>query len=436
VVSPESRPALGRAELIMLAGAVVAPFNSYFEFHIGGLPLLIWGFIAALTVVAVDRWRVLLAISGPVLALWAMFLFVLLATALATPAEYKPYGIADVVVLSLNLAGFTAIRCYYVMRPQAWSRFFAALATSSVCMSLALVVRALIAANSGQAMGEDSYILGLGTIVGTYTATFAAAAAAAAVFATSRRVFLFGLVAFVVHGVAALLALARGPWLAFLIAMVVVIPIAAWRFRGRFTIQELVLRGVSLLVALPAVAGTMFVLSPLVRELVAQRFFQLVTLDAGTGWSRLVMWQAFLRDAERSPVFGHGAGAYREISESMGVHGTVSENFVVEIFHAGGGVSVLLLLVGLAGIMLYCLLQPGAGRRPAHTAACLAGGVALVIGSMTNPAAWNGLFWVLMGVVASRPLAEEDFAPAIARSMGRNAPVGSTRSEVLPSPGG
>jgi hypothetical protein len=420
----------------MLVGAWVAPFNSYFEFHIGGLPLLVWGFIAALVVIAADRWKVLLVIDGPVLALWAMLLFVMLATALATPAEYKPYGIADVVVLLLNLAAFTAVRCYYVMRPEAWSRFFAALAFSSVCMSLALVVRALIAANSGEAMGEDSYVLGLGTIVGTYTATFAAASAAAAVFATSRRVFLFGLVGFVVHGIAALLALARGPWLAFLIAMLVVMPVAAWRFRGRFTLRGSLLRAAALLVALPAVAGTMFEISPLVRELVAQRFLQLVTLDAGTGWSRLVMWQAFLRDAQSSPVFGHGAGAYREISESMGVHGTVSENFVVEILHAGGGVSVLLLVVGLAGIMLYCLLQPGAGRRPAHTAACLAGGVALIVGSMTNPAAWNGLFWVLMGMVASRPIAEEDFVPAVARSMARNAPVGSTGSEVVPSPGG
>ena len=36
----------------------------------------------------------------------------------------------------------------------------------------------------------------------------------------------------------------------------------------------------------------------------------------------------------------------------------------------------------------------------------------------------------------SRPLAEEEFVPAVARSMVRNASVGSTRSEVVPSPGG
>lgn len=420
----------------MLAGAWVAPFNSFFEFHIGGLPLLLWGFIAALVVVALYRREVVDAVDGPVLALWAMFLFIALSTALATPARYKSYGIADVVVLGLNLAAFSAIRCYYVMRPDQWARFFTALAISSVCMSFALIVRALIAANSGQAMGEDSYILGLGTIVGTYTSAFAAAAAAAAVFATSRRGFVLALGAFIVHGVAALLALARGPWLAFVVAVLTAMPIVAWRFRGRFTLLGTLTRAGSLMVALPTVAGTMFVVSPLVRELVAQRFFQIVKLDAGTGWSRLVMWQAFLRDAERSPVFGHGGAAYREISENMGVQGTVSENFVIEIFHAGGGVAVLLLIVGLTGVLLYCLLQPGAGRRPAHMAACVTGAVALIVGSTTNPAAWNGLFWVLMGMVASRPVAAEDAAPAPGYSVGRNVPVAPTRSAVVPSAGG
>jgi hypothetical protein len=435
-VTSRPRDDLDRPELIMLVGACVAPFNSYFQFHIGGLPLLIWGFVAALVVIAVFRVEVVDAMDGPVLALWAMFLFVLLSTALATPAEYKPYGIADVVVLALNLAAFSAIRIYYLLRPAGWDRVFSALAISSVCMSLALVARALVAARSGQAMGEDSYILGLGTIVGTFTSAFAAAAALAAVFATSRRAYFLALGAFVVHGVAALLALARGPWLAFILALLVVIPIAAWRFRRQFTITGVLTRTISLFVALPAVAGTMFVTSPLVRALVTQRFFQIVKLDAGTGWSRVVMWKMFLRDAERSPVFGHGASAYREISESLGVHGTVSENFVVEIFHAGGGVSVLLLVLGLSGVILYCLLKPGPDRRPAETAACLAGGVALIFGAMTNPAAWNGLFWVMMGVVASRPVTAESTAPARTRSTERTHPVMPSGSVAAPSAGG
>jgi hypothetical protein len=232
------------------------------------------------------------------------------------------------------------------------------------------------------------------------------------------------------------LALARGPWLAFLLAVFIVIPISAWRFRRQFTVPAILGRAATLMVALPAVAGTMFVTIPLVRALVMQRFFQIVKLDAGTGWSRVVMWKMFLRDAERSPVFGHGASAYREISESLGVHGTVSENFVVEIFHAGGGVSVLLLVAGLSGVIFYCLLKPGADQKPGRTAACLAGGVALIFGAMTNPAAWNGLFWVMMGVVASRPASGQGVLPAPAHAFNRSRPVLPTGSVAAPSAGG
>ncbi|HWL38804.1 MAG TPA: hypothetical protein VNO75_01105, partial [Gemmatimonadaceae bacterium] len=185
---------------------------------------------------------------------------------------------------------------------------------------------------------------------------------------------------------------------------------------GRFTMLGALIRGGSIAVALPVLAGVVVIFSPFIRGLVAQRFFELVKLDAGTGSARLIMWRAFLRDAERSHLFGHGAAAYRDISEHLGVTGTISENFVVEILHAGGGVSVVLLLVALTGILMYCLLQPGGARQPTHTAACLAGAMALIVASMTNPAAWNGLFWVILGLVATRPLADEVTAPARAYS--------------------
>lgn len=423
----------------MLAGAVVAPFNFFLGFQISGLylrPLHLWAFVAALAVVALYRDEILDAINGPVLALWGMFLFILLSTLLATPAEYKFRGIADVGLLALNVIAFTVIRCYYATRPEPWFRFFTALGVSSVCMSLGLIARGLMAASSGQVTGVDSYALGLGTVAGTYTTAFAAASTAAMVFATTRRQFLLALGAFAVHGVAALLSLARGPWLAFAAAILTTIPLAAWRFRGRFTMLGTLIRGGSIAVALPTLAGAVLIFSPFVRRLVTQRFFELVRLDAGTGSARLIMWRAFLRDAERSPLFGHGAAAYRDISEHLGVTGTVSENFVVEIFHAGGGVSVLLLLVALTGILMHCLLQPGAARKPAHTAACLAGAATLIVGSMTNPAAWNGLFWLLLGLVASRPLADEGTAPARAYPPGKSAILDPTRGAAVPSVGG
>ncbi len=404
-----SSPRFGpdRAEAVMLVGASLAPFNFFVGYPIAGLylrPLHIWGFGAALVLIALDKRRVIEAVNGAVLALWAMFAFVLLSTLFATPPQYKFRGMADVGLLALNILAFTVVRCYYANRPLQWFRFFATLTISSVVMSLGLIARALMVGRSGHVTGVDSYALGLGTVAGTYTATFAAGATAAIVFATSRRGLLLALLAFIIHGVAALLSLARGPWLAFGVAVITIIPLAAWRFRGRFTVVGTLIRGGSIAIALPALAGIALIFSPFIRNLVMKRFFQLVRLDAGTGSARLIMWREFLRDAERSPVFGHGAAAYRDISEALLVQGTVSENFVVEIFHAGGGVSVLFLLMGLFGVGLHCLMEPGADRHPAHTAACLTGCAAMVIGSTTNPAAWNGLFWVLLGLAASRPI--------------------------------
>jgi hypothetical protein len=311
-------------------------------------------------------------------------------------------------LLFLNVLALSGVFLYYSSRPAGWFRFFSVVGVSSVFMSLLLIARAVGIAKTEQVTGVDSYALGLGTVAGTYTATFAAAATAAMVFATSRRGFVLASGALLVHGVAALLSLARGPWLAFGASIVVIVPLAAWRFRGRFTPVGTLIRGGTILLALPTLAGIALIFSPFVRGLVMQRFFELVNLEAGTGSARLIMWRAFLHDAFRSPIFGHGAAAYRDISEHLGVQGTVSENFVVEVFHAGGAIAVLLLIVALVSVLLHCLLRPGASRRPAHVAACLTGASTLAIASMTNPAAWNGLFWVLLGLVASRPVAEEE----------------------------
>ena len=271
-------------------------------------------------------------------------------------------------------------------------------------MSLGLIARAPAVGRSGQVTGVDSYALGLGTVAGTYTATFAAGATAAMVL--QRRVadfcWRFPPSSFTASPRSFRSRAAPGSRSESLSSRSS--PLAAWRFRGRFTVVGTLIRGGSIAIALPSLAGIALIFSPFIRNLVMTRFFQLVKLDAGTGSARLIMWREFLRDAERSPVFGHGAAAYRDISEALLVQGTVSENFVVEIFHAGGVVSVLFLLIGLIGVGVHCLMEPGAERHPAHTAACLAGCAALVIASTTNPAAWNGLFWVLLGLAATRPV--------------------------------
>src|SRR3984893_10715274 len=144
----------------MLVGAAVAPFNFFAGISISGLylrPLHLWAFGAVLVFVALYRREIPAIIDGPVLAFSAMFGFILLSTLFATPPEYKFRGIADVGLLSLNVVGFAVIRCYYAIRPDSWLRFFNVLGISSICMSLGLIARALMAASTGMVTGVDSY---------------------------------------------------------------------------------------------------------------------------------------------------------------------------------------------------------------------------------------------------------------------------------------
>jgi hypothetical protein len=407
-VTEGTRPPLDGVEIVMLVGAWVAPFSFFVDVPGIGLYvrfLHIWTAVALLVLVATDRHRLLAAIDIPVAAFWTMLLFLILSTVLATPPEYRGRGLVDIRVLFLNILAFTLMRGYYSDRPAAWPRFVIHLAASSVLMGVALTIRAVAAGNGGQALGFDSFALGLGTVAGTYTATFAAAAAAAIVFATTRRQLAAGLVAFVVHGDAMVLALARGPWLAFGIAMVTTIPILAWRFHGRFRISRVAARGLATFLSLPVFFRIAISLSPFIAKLLVVRVVEVVNVSSGTAWSRLTLWKLLLNDAGRSPVFGLGAASYRDISERLGIQGSVSENFIVEMLHAGGVVTLFFLVVGLLGVAYNCLLKPNAEMKPAYTAACLTGATALVIASMTNPAAWDGLFWILIGLAATRPVA-------------------------------
>jgi hypothetical protein len=403
-VTAERRPHSKGVELVMLSGAWVAPFS--FFLGLPGLylpPMLGWALMALLTLTAADRDRLIAAINGPVLAFLTMFAFVTLSTLTATPAEYKFRGFVDIVVLLMNVIAFTVVRGYYATRPEAWLRFIRHLGLASVLMAFVLSVRAISIGNSEQFVGVDSFSLGLGTVAGSYTAMFAAAFAAVIVFATTRRQLYAGIIGFVVHGNAMVLCLARGPWLAFAVAVVTMVPLAAWKFGRMFRLRTTILRTMGTLVALPIFFRIAIEYNDFIRRLLVQRVVEVVNLEAGTGFSRLVMWEAIIRDFWRSPVFGRGASAYREISERLGVFGTVSENYFVETLHSGGAVGFAFLVAGIVGVLIHCAFRPGAERHPPYTAACLTAVAAIVVASMTNPAAWNGLFWVVLGLAAARP---------------------------------
>src|SRR3989442_1657960 len=147
-----------------------------------------------------------------------MVAFVFSSTMLGTPTEYRSRGLLDAALLGINLSAFTIT--YGVLRLRnAWAEFTVALFVSSLFASGLLAARAVFVARSGVFMLSDSYILGLGTVTGTFTAAFAAAAVTALAFATSGHLRIVAAIGVGLHGIAAGLALARGPWLAFAVAV-------------------------------------------------------------------------------------------------------------------------------------------------------------------------------------------------------------------------
>ena len=390
----------------MCAGAVIAPFDVFIKLpgeHFAALN--VWLGITVLLLAPVGWRRLVESIDWPTLAFVSMFAFVLLSTLVATPTAYKGQGLVSVRILFLNVLTFCVVRAYYTARPEGWPRFMKTMAASAVTLGVLLTYHAVTVGRAQFAIGLDSFALGLGTVAGTYTATFAAAGAGVIIFAKTRAQLLTGVAVFVANGNAMVLALARGPWLAFAWSILLMVPLIAWRFGRQFSVSQSVARASAVLVSLPLFFRGAMLVSPFIAGLLVQRVVQVVNLESGTAFSRFVLWDALVRDAGRSPIFGRGAGSYREIAERIGPPASVGENFVIEMLHAGGGVSVTFLVLGLVGVAVHCLFRPGADVRPAHTAACLTGGAALVMGSMTNPAAWGGLFWVLIGVAATRPAA-------------------------------
>ena len=91
-MSPEDRSGSEVAELFILAGAAVAPFNFFIGVQISGLylrPLHLWAFGASLILVAVYRREIARVINGPILAFWGMLAFVVLSTLFATPTRVQ-----------------------------------------------------------------------------------------------------------------------------------------------------------------------------------------------------------------------------------------------------------------------------------------------------------------------------------------------------------
>jgi hypothetical protein len=250
-------------------------------------------------------------------------------------------------------------------------------------------------------VGVDSFVLGLGTVNGTYTTAFAACASVLLVFSEQKRQFLLAGLCLAAFAAASLLSLARGPWLAFMGGTAASMGIGYWHARRTLSIRTIILRLLIPFVSIGVVAITIMAVSSTVRGLILARFLALTNLATGSGWGRVQLYQEVIRDAQRSLVFGNGAASYRAVSELLGVRGSVSENFVVEMLHASGIVGVSFLALGLGRIILHGVKRAAPGIPRPIPAALIAGGLTLIGGAMTNPSFWNGLFWMILGIVAT-----------------------------------
>lgn len=389
----------------LLTAAAIAPFDYAIALPVGGglsLRLLhVWTLVFGITCVVAYRRTLARGMGTLPLLFWSLVLTIAVSTALATPSEYLFRGVADVGLLMLNIGAFTLVYIGLADRPAEWRRFMTVLVISSVLASISFCARALLAARSGLPTVEGAYMLGLGTVTGTYTTAFAAAAAIYLVFATGASRVSRTVGALIVHGGASLLSLARGPWIGFALGCGVAVPWGLWRLRAHVHAGRATLRLLTLPIALGTIGVILFVTRSEAGTLVARRLVQVSVLTSGTASWRLQMWQAMLDESTHSPLFGHGASAYRHISETLGNPGSVSENFPVEMLHAGG---LMALFFFGAGILL-ALQRTLAPQATAHDvrmrAACMGGTITLLVGASTNPAAWLGLFWVLLAFVAT-----------------------------------
>lgn len=405
-ISTAVRPTDRLLRQLLILGVLVAPFNFFLGIPIGGAtihPLHLWSLLA-ITMALIARPRILVAgCDAPALLFWTMFVFVLCSTLLGTPNIYRTRGLLDVALLAINLGAFTVIRGQ-LRGGSLWMSAAKAVFLASALASGLLAIRAVQVARTGLFESPDSYMLGLGTVVGTFSSAFAASGLALATFSTSGRLRLVGMAGFVINGLTAGLALARGPWLALGASVLITFPIAAWMLRRRFAVVRRLSIALLAFVLMVPVAVALVLVNSSLAQLLSSRFLQVANLGTGTGLDRLILFKSLLQAGLDSPLFGHGAATYREVSELLGVQGSVSENFVLEMFHAGGLAATMPLVIALSIIVVRPFKVLLAAPEPAIVVATVTGLFAMVLGALTNPAGWDTLFWVLLALtVPSSP---------------------------------
>jgi hypothetical protein len=335
-------------------------------------------------------------------------------TALLTPHDYVHRGLADVLLLTSQVATMTVIYAAYVGDFLSLRDFVSGFIVSLAILAglgvhdLLRAISELPSITPDIKMKYDPRLIlrppGFGTVMGTL---FSAAAAmlvgrqflvrsvgAGAIFALQAVVVIAGLTLSFSRAPLAALVLASGIFyfavrtslakVAQLRYWGAVAGFAAGGYYGQYYAGEyLEAMFIKVIEKLPGGLD----------GYVSWRFQFLIT---GTWRDRLQLWKEISRDILHQPLFGHGFAAYRPYIANTGM--TTSETFVLELVHAGG-----LVLVALLGFVLAALWR----RSHAATATSLLESYApgfflaaltMGISGQTNPSCWISTFWALLAV--------------------------------------
>jgi hypothetical protein len=408
VEHPARRETLRRA---LFLGAVLTPINIWTGVNVGQFalrPLQLWTLCYIPLALATDRNEIVRAFDATSLVFVCLFAALGMSTVIATPPTYQLRAAADLTLLALNIGAFIAVHGALSRRPELLRDFLRWFAIGATANAVVLGVRALSLSRQKLLQSTDSNVFGLGTVIGTYESALTAAAVVALIFAPTRRSARAAAVLLVANGALAVLALARGPWLAAAGAVAITVPLAAWQLRHLLRPRELLRRlalpiGVLATTVIALAATDLARLLVIVNRVLALSEAAKPISTGGTAAARLFMWSALIDDSWRSPLFGHGAASYREIAEFVMITNQISENFLIEIAHAGGALSLTLLVIGV-GLCVSSGLRNDAKPQLESVMlrmAVIAGALTVFLGSLTNPSAWNSMFWVVMACAAS-----------------------------------
>ena len=334
------------------------------------------------------------------------------STLLHTPHEWVTRGLMDCFLYALNVLQYAMV-VWFLERDRglavrAAKSLLAGTAFYSGATSLLFLAARL---NLGWADSLTSRIPGsnvtridmLWTTQGSYLAFAVIVPLCLLVFfprgmgGVSRR---FVLSVLLINLAGLVLTFARGPWLAVLATLPLLFVFAAVRYPIRRGMRRIALATV--LASMAALLASILLIAfvPKVSAMVAARGENIVNLS-GTAMGRIQLWDSMWDGFKKAPVFGRGARTWERYTI---IPRQATENFAIELLYSSGLAGAGTLLSAVVAISLGALRRiwtwPRASLDP-WTFALFWGFVAMFGASMTNPAAWGGYFWIVMGALVS-----------------------------------